>query len=461
MGNCVDKSNNVINDEEREVVPDESRKVKRFADRRSTLTTHGSASALSNHSSNYRKFRMLLLGAGESGKSTILKQMRIMHGKKLSDEELDLIKVHVRSNIVVAMRKLCDMANFDSLEGEIERDAMSRFQTAWHETVAGYYAASVDGSTRRLSLTDKDDRNALISTCAHIIGEVNEDESQLEVDGIPLDDWYKRSTNVKASKSINLNAIFFLCHWKIMETLWRSHEIRRAWVQDRTRANIIEGHGYYLDNLERIAKPDYKPSEADYLLCRMQTTYPTIEKIHLEHDRCDFDFIDVGGQRNMRRHWRQLFDEAHQGSIDAVIFVAALSEYDQTLSESKARRNRMEEAIELFSTICSNRDFEGIPVLLFLNKKDIFADKIFRSRIDAQPAFSDYPGRPGNFEHGCQYFEQIFQSKWDAQKTKELFVHITNALDQSNMRFVMNCIKWVVMNHNLEASGLFSRSYSR
>lgn len=37
--------------------------------------------------------QVLLLGPGESGKSTVLKQMRIIHNVNFTDEELQEIKV--------------------------------------------------------------------------------------------------------------------------------------------------------------------------------------------------------------------------------------------------------------------------------------------------------------------------------------------------------------------------------
>ena len=48
-----------------------------------------------------------------------------------------------------------------------------------------------------------------------------------------------------------------------------------------------------------------------------------------------FLFVDVGGQRNERRKWIHCFDSVH-----GVIFVAALSEYDQALFEDNSV-NRM------------------------------------------------------------------------------------------------------------------------
>ncbi|CAN0403236.1 unnamed protein product, partial [Hapterophycus canaliculatus] len=81
---------------------------------------------------------------------------------------------------------------------------------------------------------------------------------------------------------------------------------------------------------------------------------------------------DVGGQRNERKKWIHCFD-----NVTAVIFVAALSEYDQCLFED-ASTNRMIEAMDLFNEICNNRFFSESSMILFLNKKDLFAEKIQR-----------------------------------------------------------------------------------
>eukprot|EP01084_Bolivina_argentea_P013783 25843_1 len=52
------------------------------------------------------KYKLLLLGAGESGKSTLLKQMRKLHGKQYDSFEMMAAKPHLTQNIIEAMRTL-------------------------------------------------------------------------------------------------------------------------------------------------------------------------------------------------------------------------------------------------------------------------------------------------------------------------------------------------------------------
>lgn len=66
-------------------------------------------------------------------------------------------------------------------------------------------------------------------------------------------------------------------------------------------------------------------------------------------DKIKFRVFDVGGQRAERRKWINCFD-----NVTSVIFVAAISEYDQVLFEDPSK-NRVEEAVELFEEICANK----------------------------------------------------------------------------------------------------------
>ena len=44
---------------------------------------------------------------------------------------------------------------------------------------------------------------------------------------------------------------------------------------------------------------------------------------------CDVIMTDLGGQRQQRRNWNQIYQD------DIIIFCVSLSEYDQTLLESE------------------------------------------------------------------------------------------------------------------------------
>ena len=69
--------------------------------------------------------------------------------------------------------------------------------------------------------------------------------------------------------------------------------------------------------------------------------------------------------------------------VAAVVFVAALSEYNQAMFEDE-RTNRMSDALELWEKICAEPAFASSAIILFLNKRDLFAAKVREARERAR-----------------------------------------------------------------------------
>lgn len=205
----------------------------------------------------------------------------------------------------------------------------------------------------------------------------------------------------------------------------------------RSTINVIDAHKDYLNDIDRLASKTFKPTTQDILIARVRTTQVIQEKYRI--DGIDFEIIDVGGQRSERRKWIDCFD-----NVTAVIFIVALSEYDQTLAEAK-RTNRMVEALELFRSVCNNRAFEDTSILLFLNKKDIFAEKIMYSDIADQRPFSDYSGATKSFDEGVMYFIDKFKDCLMDDDFNDSFIHTTCATDTNNMQFVLDSTRTILM----------------
>ena len=54
-------------------------------------------------------------------------------------------------------------------------------------------------------------------------------------------------------------------------------------------------------------------------------------------------------------------------------------------------QNRMHESMKLFDSICNNKWFTDTSIILFLNKKDLFEEKICRSSLNI--CYPEYSGR--------------------------------------------------------------------
>lgn len=58
--------------------------------------------------------------------------------------------------------------------------------------------------------------------------------------------------------------------------------------------------------------------------------------------------------------------------------------------------NRMIESMKLFDSICNSKWFVETSIILFLNKKDLFEEKIQRSPLTI--CFPEYTGKPSSLQ---------------------------------------------------------------
>lgn len=83
-----------------------------------------------------RQVKLLLLGAGESGKSTFLKQMRIIHGVKFESELVKEYQQVIYQNVVKGMRVLVDARDKLGIPwGDTTNDEMGRKLIEFNNTV--------------------------------------------------------------------------------------------------------------------------------------------------------------------------------------------------------------------------------------------------------------------------------------------------------------------------------------
>jgi guanine nucleotide-binding protein subunit alpha len=184
----------------------------------------------------------------------------------------------------------------------------------------------------------------------------------------------------------------------------------------------------YFDNIIRIAAPDYMPNDQDVLRSRVKTTGIT-ETTFIIGD-LTYRMFDVGGQRSERKKWIHCFE-----NVTTILFLVAISEYDQLLFEDETV-NRMQEALTLFDSICNSRWFIKTSIILFLNKIDRFKEKLPVSPM--KNYFPDYEGGE-DYAAACDYILNRFVSL-NQHETKQIYTHFTCATDTTQIRFVMAAV---------------------
>ena len=98
----------------------------------------------------------------------------------------------------------------------------------------------------------------------------------------------------------------------------------------------------YYSNIDRLFATGYIPNDQDVLRSRLRTT--GITETLFELGQLTYHMFDVGGQRSERKKWVHCFEGVH-----CLLFVAALSGYDQCLVEDKTAVSIREPSCQLFN----------------------------------------------------------------------------------------------------------------
>ncbi|ORZ02567.1 guanine nucleotide binding protein, alpha subunit [Syncephalastrum racemosum] len=318
--------------------------------------------------------KMLLLGAGESGKSTILKQMKLIHDDGYSLDEREAFKEIIFSNTVQSMRVILEA--MDDMGISL---AHSEYQ--------------------------------------HHAAVIMEMPAQIERDSLPPE----VTQAVKA--------------------LWSDENLQSVFERSR-EYQLNDSAKYYFDSIERIGELNYVPTDQDVLRSRVKTT--GITETTFAIGDLTYRMFDVGGQRSERKKWIHCFE-----SVTAIIFLVAISEYDQVLIEDETV-NRMQEALTLFDSICNSRWFVKTSIILFLNKIDIFKEKLPKHPL--KESFPDFTG-PNTYDAASEFILNRFVSL-NQSDTKQIYTHFTCATDTKQIKFVMAAVNDIIIQNNLRDVGL-------
>ncbi|KAG9354050.1 hypothetical protein JZ751_012174 [Albula glossodonta] len=313
-------------------------------------------------------------GTGESGKSTFIKQMRIIHGSGYSEEDRRTFTKLVYQNIFISMQAMVQ-------------------------------------ALKTLKIPFVDDGNI------HYANVINE-----------VDVSHVGSLQPK--------------HAEAIKKLWSDQGIQKCYER-RREYQLSDSTKYYLSDLDRIASPSYVPTLEDILRVRAPTS--GIIEYPFDLDNVIFRMVDVGGQRSERRKWIHSFER-----VTSIMFLVALSEYDQFLVESDTE-NRMQESKSLFRTILTYSWFQESSIILFLNKTDLFEEKIMHS--DLADYFPEYTGPKHNAESAKQFVLEMFLDQ-NPDREKRLYAHYTCATDTENIRFVFAAVKDTLLRNNLREFNL-------
>jgi len=188
--------------------------------------------------------KLLLLGAGSSGKTTFFKQLKCIHGNGFSHKDKQDYQLQIENQIIEQMQKLIVRGR------ELIEDYGSEYGN--------------------LEIKSNDARES-----ASIIAVLRRDN--------PINDEIANH----------------------IEILWNDIGIRNTFKL-RAKLAIPDSCEHFFNSIRRISNIQYLPTDEDILLVRKRTTGIIEEYFTIKETK--FHIFDVGGQRNERKKWIHCFE---------------------------------------------------------------------------------------------------------------------------------------------------------
>ena len=288
--------------------------------------------------------RVQLVGLPGSGKSTLIKQIRLVNAK-FEDYYDNQTRAEKRNDIIKEVDKILERVLVEMPKRDLRASSADNLaKMKWF--------LEVDQET------DENKENSEELTAA----ERNSVQQQQQGDEI---------SEVKSTK-----------YFDVVETLWRDPSVQKCFhiLSREGSKNLTDNGRYFFEKMSAVRNPDYLPTDRDILRLEEPSQFGGGSGIREWSIRCDqsvFRVSEISGKQAGNK-WVQYSNDAL-----AVIFVVDASAFDVWGDKN---RTRLQETLLYFQSVWTHPGLIQKSVLLFMNKQDKLEQKI-KSR---QSRLEDY-----------------------------------------------------------------------
>ncbi|KZS97307.1 G-alpha-domain-containing protein [Sistotremastrum niveocremeum HHB9708] len=445
-----------------------------------------------------RPVKLLLLGQSESGKSTTLRQFQRLYTPTAFRQERALWRSVIQLNLTRSVRII-----LDALEAQLAQNTNYYVQS--HSNAYSYNQPGPSSfhESRTMNIMNDDNDNANESASFHPatipfsdhlllvmrrllplrhleallmakLAPPEEDEatrltfpppvthpnphrpSSAEATLPSASTANNNNNNQKAPERDAFNShdptqIIHSCREDILD-LWHEPAVRE--VLRRRKVRLEESPGFFLDDIERVTSLKYLPSEDDVLRARLKTVGVSEYRFEMElsagkESGSEWRIYDVGGTRSQVPAWVPFFE-----NIDAIIFLAPISAFDQTLVEDRTV-NRLEDSVLMWKMICQNKMLSKVDLVLFLNKCDILGSKL-SSGIRLAKYVRSYGERSNDVDTASKYFRTKFSAiqREYSPIPRRFYGYLTSVTDITTTSGILASVRDMIVREHLKQSRL-------
>eukprot|EP01133_Synstelium_polycarpum_P006554 gene6554-7597_t len=337
--------------------------------------------------------KLLLLGAGESGKSTVVKQMKILHKKGFTSEEKDFYRQLVQRNLLDGVAILGRVIVDAEIEVAPETKLAISHYMAWFAVYSArrtpVLRVKTSGPTTPVNTPPTSPPRSPFASPPH---------------SPKISPVFMPAPMLAAVKNLDLNS-------------------RDSFDSDDATSSTSGSSSLHLcpPNTTSVSTPIITTTTTTTNILKSRSTTNGVVETDFKVMDVIFRIVDVAGQRGERKKWISFFED-----VTAIVFVAAISEYDQLLVEDNST-NRLQESLSLFEQICNDSTFPKTSIILFLNKIDLFREKLKRSSLKI--CFPDYRDDQ-TYDKASNYIKNNFLGKKrNGDNSRHIYYHFTCATD--------------------------------
>jgi len=209
---------------------------------------------------------------------------------------------------------------------------------------------------------------------------------------------------------------------------------------------------YFMKEIDKIATPDYVPTEDHILNARQRTT--GVSETAFVVDKVKITLYDMGGQQNERGKWHNLVTNKLKGFF----YFVAVDEFNTPSVEPGHLDNetKLELSLRVWKDILEEFQdvLKNISVFVIFNKIDLLEEKLknFSAFTDQFPNY----GGPKSREGAIAYIEKIYRKAMEGYfvDTQQYSFYPCCALDGTLMKKVFEECKLHIVSRRLEFAGL-------
>lgn len=233
-----------------------------------------------------------------------------------------------------------------------------------------------------------------------------------------------------------------------IKEVWKNPKVEQL-IPVALKEEMKPSANYFKGELNRILASDYTPTQLDVLYSRQRTLGINTFDFEVSEKKASdkkkrIHVVDGGGQASERRKWNNYIDDN-----DTVLFCIGIDEYDVPCFEKNNEVTNLEFSLELLANTLVYANGQKKPVIVLLNKIDLFEKKL--EKVPLKKYYSEFDG--GNdFEKAKEFLQNKVMKVAKKSGVINLYCYFTCALDRQLVKTVFDSVNHYIISAVIDSN---------